>query len=205
MSLNPTALTVQAVNSESTSPLLAGPSTSVPVSPMKTTLNKDKDTRPVVGGKGVSGLRALRAIFQSTSRDDENDDTGAVGCSSTKNAVSSTKNAESSTKNVVSSTKNAESLSKKTKAHVSKRHAKVLKPVIQGISKNEIKRIARRAGVSRIGGGVYEEVRLQTQNFLDEFLFKTLVHVDHRQAMTVTPADVVRGFKSTGGTAYGYD
>jgi histone H4 len=85
-----------------------------------------------------------------------------------------------------------------------KRHRKARKPAIEGMSKNEIKRLARRAGVSRIGGKVYEEVRNQAQNFLDELLFKTLLHVDHRGAKTVTAPDLVHGLKSMGGSVYGF-
>ena len=86
----------------------------------------------------------------------------------------------------------------------SKRHRKARKPAIEGMSKNEIKRLARRAGVARIGGKVYEEVRNQAQNFLDELLFKTLLHVDHRGAKTVTAPDLVHGLKSMGGSVYGF-
>jgi histone H4 len=85
-----------------------------------------------------------------------------------------------------------------------KRHRKMVKPAIEGMSNNEIRRLARRAGVKRIGGGVYESVRKMTQNFLDDVLFKTLIHVEHRQAKTVTPHDVVAGFKCMGGTVYGF-
>ncbi len=85
-----------------------------------------------------------------------------------------------------------------------KRHRKVVKPVIEGMSNNEIKRLARRAGVQSICGKVYEEVRMMIQNFLDDVLFKTLVHVEHKEAKTVTPHDVVHGFKSLGGSAYGF-
>ena len=54
------------------------------------------------------------------------------------------------------------------------------------------------------GRKVYEEVRMMIQNFLDDVLFKTLVHVEHKETKTVTPHDVVHGFKSLGGSAYGF-
>ena len=85
-----------------------------------------------------------------------------------------------------------------------KRHRKKFKPTIEGMSNNEIRRLACRAGVKVIDGGVYEEVRMMTQNFLDDVLFKTLVHVEHRTAKTVTPVDVVLGFKNRGGSVYGF-
>ena len=40
-----------------------------------------------------------------------------------------------------------------------KRHRKVLRDNIQGITKPAIRRLARRGGVKRISGLVYEEVR----------------------------------------------
>ena len=85
-----------------------------------------------------------------------------------------------------------------------KRHRKIVRPAIEGMSNNEIRRLARRAGVKRIGGGVYEEVRKMTQNFLDDVLFKTLIHVEHQKKKTVAPHDVVAGFKCMGGTVYGF-
>ena len=93
--------------------------------------------------------------------------------------------------------------STKTSYEVKRHKGKKLKDPLQGICKNEIKRLARRAGVSRIGGGVYEELRLQTQSFLDDLLFKAFVHTEHRQAQTVTPMDVVNGFKTMGGSYLG--
>ena len=41
-----------------------------------------------------------------------------------------------------------------------KRHRKVLRDNIQGITKPAIRRLARRGGVKRISGLVYEEVRI---------------------------------------------
>ena len=93
--------------------------------------------------------------------------------------------------------------STKTSYEVKRHKGKKLKDPLQGICKNEIKRLARRAGVTRIGGGVYEELRLQTQSFLDDLLFKAFVHTEHRQAQTVTPMDVVNGFKTMGGSYLG--
>ena len=40
-----------------------------------------------------------------------------------------------------------------------KRHRKVLRDNIQGITKPAIRRLARRGGVKRISGLIYEEVR----------------------------------------------
>uniref|UniRef100_A0A8C0JMB2 Histone H4 n=1 Tax=Canis lupus dingo TaxID=286419 RepID=A0A8C0JMB2_CANLU len=47
-----------------------------------------------------------------------------------------------------------------------KRHRKVLRDNIQGITKPAIRRLARRGGVKRISGLIYEETRGVLQVFL---------------------------------------
>ena len=48
-----------------------------------------------------------------------------------------------------------------------KRHRKVLRDNIQGITKPAIRRLARRGGVKRISGLIYEETRGVLKVFLD--------------------------------------
>jgi histone H3/H4 len=104
----------------------------------------------------------------------DDDQTGVGGVGDSADAVQKTKNRELVTGH-------GKGKDDKVKGGV-KRHLKTRKPVIEDISKNEINHLARRAGVSRIGRNVYQGVHNQTQNFLDELLFKTLIHVDHRTA-----------------------
>ena len=47
-----------------------------------------------------------------------------------------------------------------------KRHRKILRDTIQGITKPAIKRLARRGGVKRISGLIYEETRGVLKIFL---------------------------------------
>eukprot|EP00889_Picochlorum_renovo_P000646 jgi/Picre1/27676/NNA_000640.t1 len=63
-----------------------------------------------------------------------------------------------------------------------KRHRKVLRDNIQGITKPAIRRLARRGGVKRISGLIYEETREKT----------------------VTAFDVVYALKRQGRTLYGF-
>ena len=49
-----------------------------------------------------------------------------------------------------------------------KRHRKVLRDNIQGITKPAIRRLARRGGVKRISGLIYEETRGVLEGFLGE-------------------------------------
>ncbi|KAK0620325.1 hypothetical protein B0T14DRAFT_521106 [Immersiella caudata] len=41
----------------------------------------------------------------------------------------------------------------------SKRHRKIVKDTIRGITKPAIRRLARRGGVKRISAGIYEDIR----------------------------------------------
>ena len=54
-----------------------------------------------------------------------------------------------------------------------KRHRKVLRDNIQGITKPAIRRLARRGGVKRISGLIYEETRGVLKVFLENVSFPT--------------------------------
>jgi hypothetical protein len=62
-----------------------------------------------------------------------------------------------------------------------KRHRKILRDNIQGITKPAIRRLARRGGVKRISGLIYEETRAVLKNFLEgvrSHLFCTILVPD---------------------------
>ena len=64
-----------------------------------------------------------------------------------------------------------------------KRHRKVLRDNIQGITKPAIRRLARRGGVKRISGLIYEETRGVLKVFLEnviEMRLRTLNTRDER-------------------------
>lgn len=46
-------------------------------------------------------------------------------------------------------------------------HSKILRDNVQGITKGDIRRLARRGGVKRISGNVYEELRLAMRQHLE--------------------------------------
>ena len=60
-----------------------------------------------------------------------------------------------------------------------KRHRMILRDNIQGITKPAIRRLARRGGVKRISGLIYEEVRGVTKTFLENTLRDTVTYTDH--------------------------
>ena len=73
-----------------------------------------------------------------------------------------------------------------------------------GISKPEIRRLARRGGVKRISAGVYPEAEASLRMFLKNVLEKAVVYTEYGQRKTVTTMDVVMGLKAVGRTLYGF-
>lgn len=108
-----------------------------------------------------------------------------------------------------------------------KRHRKVLRDNIQGITKPAIRRLARRGGVKRISGLIYEETRgvLKVrwkaldlykyipnityshplpQVFLENVIRDAVTYTEHAKRKTVTAMDVVYALKRQGRTLYGF-
>ena len=102
-----------------------------------------------------------------------------------------------------------------------KRHRKILRDNIQGITKPAIRRLARRGGVKRISGLIYEETRGVLKIFLENVrVFRVLfgvfadvlvqvirdsvTYTEHAKRKTVTALDVVYALKRSGRTLYGF-
>jgi histone H4 len=85
------------------------------------------------------------------------------------------------------------------------RHRKVLRDNIQGITKPAIRRLARRGGVKRIGGLIYEETRGVLKVFLEHVIRDAVTYTEHAKRKTVTAMDVVYALKRQGKTLYGFD
>ncbi|XP_020369303.1 histone H4-like [Rhincodon typus] len=81
-----------------------------------------------------------------------------------------------------------------------KRHRKVLRDNIQGITKPAIRRLARRGGVKRISGLIDEE----TRGVLKVFLENAVTCTEHAKRKTVTAMDVVYALKRQGRTLHGF-
>ncbi|KAI1339521.1 putative histone H4 [Xylariaceae sp. FL0016] len=97
-----------------------------------------------------------------------------------------------------------------------KRHRKILRDNIQGITKPAIRRLARRGGVKRISGNIYEEIRgalkkkltaVRYKNnqrarpashlsrlTLAQILYDCVTYCDYRSAKTITINDVCLPF-----------
>ena len=85
-----------------------------------------------------------------------------------------------------------------------KRHRKVLRDNIQGITKPAIRRLARRGGIKRISGLIYEETRGVLKIFLENVIRDAVTYTEHARRKTVTAMDVVYALKRQGRTLYGF-
>ena len=61
-----------------------------------------------------------------------------------------------------------------------KRHRKILRDNIQGITKPAIRRLARRGGVKRISGLIYEETRGVLKVFLENVIRVCIINIFFR-------------------------
>ena len=85
-----------------------------------------------------------------------------------------------------------------------KRHRKVLRDNIQGITKPAIRRLARRGGVKRISGLIYEETRGVLKVFLENVIRDAVTYTEHARRKIVTAMDVVYALRRQGRTLYGF-
>jgi histone H3/H4 len=76
-----------------------------------------------------------------------------------------------------------------------KRHRKVLRDNIQGITKPAIRRLTRRGGVKRISGLIYKETRGVLKIFLENVIRDSVTYTEHARRKTVT---------ATSSTLYGF-
>ena len=84
------------------------------------------------------------------------------------------------------------------------RHRKIMRDNIQGITKPAIRRLARRGGVKRISGLMYEETRSVLKVFLENVVKDSVTYTEHARRKTVTALDVVYALKRQGKTLYGF-
>lgn len=84
-----------------------------------------------------------------------------------------------------------------------KRHRMVLRDTLGGISKRDIRRLARRAGVTRLSSDVYEEMRGVLKCYMENLLRDAITYTEHAHRKTVIAADIVYALKRRGITMYG--
>lgn len=86
----------------------------------------------------------------------------------------------------------------------SRRHRKVIRDSVSGITKPAIRRLARRGGVRRISGLVYEETRSVLREFLSNVVRDAITYTEHAGRKTIRAVDVVYALKRQGRTLYGF-
>ncbi|KAJ7194474.1 hypothetical protein B0H12DRAFT_1039154, partial [Mycena haematopus] len=70
--------------------------------------------------------------------------------------------------------------------------------------KPTIKRLARRAGVKRMSGCIYEETRGCMMPYVQSLLREVVLHTAHDYRTTVTAKDVVHALRRSGRNLYGF-
>lgn len=87
-----------------------------------------------------------------------------------------------------------------------RRHGRNQKPKIElALTTPAVRRLARRGGVKRLSGLVYEETRGAAEVFLQKIIQDAVTYTQHARRKTVTSLDVVRALKRSNRTLYGYD
>ncbi|RKF63462.1 Histone H4 [Erysiphe neolycopersici] len=86
-----------------------------------------------------------------------------------------------------------------------KRMRKLTKDNIRAVTKGDIRRLARRGGVKRISGTIYDEIRKSMKSFLETVLKDTCDVVEHAERKTVTVTDVIFVLRRIGRPIYGFD
>ena len=90
------------------------------------------------------------------------------------------------------------------KKAIAKRHVPHVKDNKSGITKPAIRRLARRGGVKRISGLIYEETRTVLKTFLQSVVKDAITYTEHSRRKTVTALDMVYALKRQGKTLYGF-
>lgn len=90
------------------------------------------------------------------------------------------------------------STQKKEKVEKPKKHRKILRGNIAGVTKPALARLFHRAGVKRISGIMYEEARARLQEYLEDIMKDIVVFVDHDNRKTVQIKDVYNALQQKG-------
>lgn len=85
-----------------------------------------------------------------------------------------------------------------------RRHRKVLRTNLAGVTNASIRRLARRGGVKRMSGTIYEESRQVLKLFIQIIIRDAITYTEHAHRKTVSALDVVYALKRQGRTIYGF-
>ena len=85
-----------------------------------------------------------------------------------------------------------------------KRHRRVLRDNLSGISNASVRRMARRGGVKRLSFLIYEETRGILKVFLENVIRDACVYAEYAKRKTIRALDVVHALKRQGRTIMGF-
>jgi len=74
----------------------------------------------------------------------------------------------------------------------------------EGVTKPAIRRLARRGGVKRISGCVYEDAREALTTWLKDIVKSAVTYTEHARRKTVSSHDVIHALGRSGQTIYGF-
>ncbi|KAG9194620.1 hypothetical protein G6011_04655 [Alternaria panax] len=86
-----------------------------------------------------------------------------------------------------------------------RRHSKIRKDNIRGITQGDVRRLARRGGVKRISRSVYDDVRQALMERLQRILKDISAILDSSGRKTVSVTDVVFTLRRLGNPIYGFE
>ncbi|KAF1919580.1 histone-fold-containing protein [Ampelomyces quisqualis] len=93
----------------------------------------------------------------------------------------------------------------KVKGHGLKRHMKVQRDTIHGVTKGDIRRLARRGGVKRIAATIYDDVRQALKDRLRSILHDAVAVIQSSGRKTVTVTDIIFVLNRRGRPVAGFD
>ena len=85
-----------------------------------------------------------------------------------------------------------------------KRVKKVVSDNKTAVTNGSIRRLARRGGVKRISGNVYQDVRDVLRRFVDGVVRDATAYTEHAKRKTVSVQDIVAALRKRGRAIYGF-
>ena len=85
-----------------------------------------------------------------------------------------------------------------------RRHRRILRDNIQGVTKPAIRRLARRGGVKQMNGLIYEEVRSVLKVFLEKIIRDCVTYSEFARRRSIQTVDVVCALRRNNRPVYGF-
>ncbi|XP_023245604.1 histone H4 type VIII-like [Copidosoma floridanum] len=82
---------------------------------------------------------------------------------------------------------------------------KLFRNTIKGITKPDIRRLARRGGVKRISALIYDQIRDVLKAFLRNVIRNAVTYMEYGKRRIVTAMDVIFALKRQDRILYGFD